>query len=377
MGDSETSVMAYEKRTLAWWGVALLCGCAALSAYLWTSSRRRRGLDSLPPGRSPKETLSAPETENTPIASEAPSQKPDFELDRHRNGGTQDPLQPEPDRTDSSAGQESNEPPSSPVMETSEAKKTPTPSNREARSKRVFLELAEFFRPEGHGLLDLFSRWDKGPSPDERRRGLPRLTCNLEATCRQNDEEWNITVTNMSLGGLELDLPDEPWPRLQMSISPQGHHGEVTGHIVWTAPVGERFRAGLEFDQSIEELSRSWVASTLLDLGSEMFLGRAPRRYVRVPVEIETILILDNGGAVGVTLLDLSLGGCLLRSSKPLEVPELTLRLGAVECQGSIVSSRPGPQGQSWMHHIQFKPLRRYDKSKLRSSIRLLLKAEG
>ncbi len=255
-------------------------------------------------------------------------------------------------------------------------KKKPKKSDKE-RAAEVYLQLAERYQKLGSNRnLGFFARWSAGPSPEERRGGMQRLTCTIQAICLRGEDSLDITVTNLSLGGLELQVPELPGKGERLSISPIDCETAVTGYIVWSSPLEDRIRVGLELDQPLEELSQSWVALSLLEHGAEWFIEREPRKFVRVSIEIKTTLVLDDGETIEVTLLDLSLGGCLLQSAKPFEVNELTLGLGNVKCRGTIVNAREGTEEEGWLHHIRFQPLGRLEKLRLRKSLRSLLKAE-
>lgn len=241
------------------------------------------------------------------------------------------------------------------------------------RSAEVFLELSQRHPPPSGLLGGIMTRLSSGPSSEERRVGVERLTCDLACSCGSGTEQWPCLVTNIGVGGLELVLQHEPDRRTRLWICPEGEQEFVTGRIVWTKAVDDGFRVGYEFDQSTEALSGSWVARELFELGAEFLLQRAPRRFVRVPTEIGSRLVLKSGDFIDVTLRDVSLGGCLLQSEERLDVPQITLGLGGVTCNGSIVNSRLSDEG--WMHHIRFQPLRRFEKARLRRSIRRLLLA--
>lgn len=242
------------------------------------------------------------------------------------------------------------------------------------RATEVFLQLAER-APDQSALIGFLSRQRKGPSPDERRRGVERLNCSVICTCVSSAKRWEVTVVNLGVGGLEMQHPENIPLKTRLAVVPHHYNQTVTGRVVWSRPSGEGAHLGFAFDLDREALSQSWVASLLLEQGAEFLLRRAPRKYVRVPTEIPSLLVQEDGTTIAITLRDVSLGGCLVHSEAEFGVKELTLMLGTVACRGIIVKHRQNRRG--WSYHIRFQPLGFLEKTRLRRTITLLLKANS
>lgn len=408
----------------------VLLGCAAVLTVLLWQSRGKPGWE--PEAGAPDEPHGAgaeesPDLHDLPVAGDEdvgagnepdlesaspPSERPPLqEPEEHLEPSAADPLveadQPEPE-PESEAEPESepelaSEPEPEPASEpagTSEeqaAKAEPQAAAGEAeqgaaepeppfesaeespatRAQDVFLQLAKRVPSESRGLLRFFARWQAagGPSPEERRAGVERLTCDLPAVCVSDSQRWEVRVTNLGLGGLEMAHPQALLKGTRLAVLPHGYSVPVAGRVLWTRPGAGHCRLGLHFDQDLQTLSQSWVALTMLELGAEFLLGRVPRKFVRVETRIPSSLILDDGAAIEVVLRDVSLGGCLLQSGVPFQVSEITLRLGDVGCRGLVVNARPGEPEEGWLHHVRFHPMGRRESASLRRTISLLMRS--
>ena len=263
------------------------------------------------------------------------------------------------------------EEPETPEAEPQPAEPKPPPSN--PRAKEAFLKLWQRAPEFDNQLVALFANWQSGPSPYERRRGVERLKADQKGICVSSEQRWETVIKNLSVGGAEL-LHPEPVPRnTRLALVPSNHDQTVTGRVAWVRENGAGFRIGLNFDLDPETLSESWVAETMLGLGSEFLIRRAPRRYVRVATKVHSRLVTEDGRHIEVVLCDVSLGGCLLQSEEPFQVEELTLRLGSVDCHGKVVNNRQRPD-EGWSHHVTFAPLSTLETLRLLRTISSLLK---
>jgi hypothetical protein len=256
---------------------------------------------------------------------------------------------------------------------------TPTPlkpkpaKNAKPTPSQAFLELWKRVPEFDNRLMALLAHWQSGPSPLERRRGVERLDCSVESICVSSEQRWESTIANLGVGGAEILLPDDVGLNTRLALVPKTHLIPVTGKAAWVLPEEDGYRIGLSFEADPDSLSKSWVADTLLELGSAFLLKRAPRRYVRVSTDVPSYLMTDEGRQIEVVLKDVSLGGCLLQSSEPFKVEEITLRLGSVDCRGKVVNNRECPD-TSWSHHVHFAPLGPLETLRLLRTISVLLK---
>lgn len=240
---------------------------------------------------------------------------------------------------------------------------------------RVFMELSQRL-PPGDGLLHhLFGRWRSGPSSVERRGGVERLTCDVAAVCKFGESEVSLSLANIGVGGLEVYSAARLPVKARVELKIQEADSVVKARVVWCLSDLRGYRAGLEFEEAPETLAGGWVAQLMYDLGAQYLLARAPRRFVRVSTALSTSFEIGDGKSVEVTLLDVSLGGCLLRSPSKLEREVLSLDLGGVECRGTVIGCRFTEEG--WMHHLRFDSLSRLETVRLRRSIRYLLSAQN
>jgi hypothetical protein len=125
----------------------------------------------------------------------------------------------------------------------------------------------------------------------------------------------------------------------------------------------DAFRAGMVYEESAEELSRSWIAHLLRALGyslSHMIQRRKRRRVpATVPAEFQTG---DGETSVPGTVLDIGIEGALVRAEVDwFQGTEVGLLIGPFEeheafyLDGVTVDLRPDGEG-GWLHGVRFYP---------------------
>jgi len=190
---------------------------------------------------------------------------------------------------------------------------------------------------------------------DERRR-QPRLSCELEATCRAEDRDLPALVLDLSSGGLRLRLPKtlEIGRTVRVSCTPQGvHHGRqrLLCRVSWVRPlVTGGAEAGLQIADTTANQEVSWHQPALRQLSGR---GCQPRRHRRFATS-EAVGVQSERHAYGV-LVDLGMGGARLQLDEPLPhgtVLQLELFDDAgspLRLTGRVVGSRREYGGFSWL----------------------------
>lgn len=187
-------------------------------------------------------------------------------------------------------------------------------------------------------------------SVEERRRVL-RLTCLYQAQLGE--------VLDLSPAGLGMVSNRKLSRGALMQISAPAQYSEfapVDGTVRFCRPFRDRFRLGLEFRGS---LIPTWANPALRDLGFSPTHLDQKRRYVRAQTSLPIEVRDWRGDFELATLLDLSRGGTLLRSSKSWEIGEaLRLILGPIGylptlfLSAVVLHQRPDPDG--WLVNLSF-----------------------
>lgn len=179
-------------------------------------------------------------------------------------------------------------------------------------------------------------------------RRAPRLVCLYEVNCQIGTRRFPAVVSEISLTGVRLDLPESLARDTIVVLRPelqQSDLGAVRCSVRWCRRTPrEGLTAGLSFQETPEHLSRSWVAQLLHSLG--FGAGHQRRRSLRVQTRVPTEIISSGGEGVGKTV-DLGIGGLQLQTTMRLDVgEEIDLMLGPTEglqrvgFRGVVVNSR-------------------------------------
>ncbi len=201
---------------------------------------------------------------------------------------------------------------------------------------------------------------------EERRRSL-RFGCRHKVDLLQGEKKSITFVLDYSMGGLRLSKPGDvkvgerikvsfPHPLPGFSIS------AVECEVVWKRKNTRSLEmlAGLKFVETKERMAKSWVAYFFQERGASSVDLVERRKSVRSPCKLTTAATSPGIQAVG-ELLNLSLGGGLVRLNRPGEVGDvwgLTVAGadGAPEfsCNAVVQSCDIGPDGM-YLQRVKFQ----------------------
>lgn len=192
-------------------------------------------------------------------------------------------------------------------------------------------------------------------SVEERRRVL-RLTCLYETNLGRGG---SAEILDLSPAGLGLVTNRKLSRGASIQVSPPAAYADsapIEGLVRFCRPFRDRFRVGLEFRGS---LVPTWANPALRDLGFMPTHMDQKRRYVRAQTSLPVEVRDWRGEFELATLLDLSRGGTLLRTTKSWEIGEaLRLILGPIGylptlfLSGVVLHQRPDPDG--WLVNLSF-----------------------
>ncbi|MBS2036594.1 PilZ domain-containing protein [bacterium] len=190
----------------------------------------------------------------------------------------------------------------------------------------------------------------------EERRRVSRLTCLYETNLGKGG---TAEVLDLSPAGLGLVTSRKLSRGVIVQLNPPAQYSDFTaieGTVRYCRPYRDRFRIGLEYKGS---LLPTWVNPALRDLGFTTNHLDQKRRYVRAQTSLPVEVRDWRGDFELATLLDLSRGGTLLRTTKSWEIGEaLRLILGPIGylptlfLSAVVLHQRPDPDG--WLVNLSF-----------------------
>lgn len=184
----------------------------------------------------------------------------------------------------------------------------------------------------------------KPPSPGERRK-LLRMSCRYSVTV----DGAPATMVDVGLGGVGLENAGGLSVGQLVTVSLADSH--VRCRVVWVRR--PRFlgtaRAGLQFEDTPDNLKNSWVPRLLRDLGVNT--GRITRRRLRIRVPAgrlrASLTPWPGDVSLPATAVNLGLGGALVECDQTLPMGQhVVVRLGPLEeleplyCRGEVISRR-------------------------------------
>lgn len=150
---------------------------------------------------------------------------------------------------------------------------------------------------------------------EERRKTL-RAPCCYPVRYQASQGEFTANVIDLGYGGMRILGGRSLSVDEQLRVTPADGGEPVSARVVWSEASGQEYESGLVYLGPLPELNRSWVKSALRGLGFEGNRVHERRQYVRRPTELSGKL-WPGQEAQPVSLVDVSLGGALLRSLEP------------------------------------------------------------
>lgn len=210
----------------------------------------------------------------------------------------------------------------------------------------------------------------------ERRKKLRvRTYIRLEFTSEESGRSSGI-VTDLSLDGLRLrcQTPLHQGQLLEVFF-PDGKDPETTGSVrckaVWLQTLSQvgrtSYEAGLSFEDTRENMKRSWVKYVLEQLGFDESKTFQKRRYLRAHGQIPARVFTQyEGEPIAGEVLNLGVGGALLALESPLEKDQTLhceiclwrilppLRLPCRVLSVGLDAERAGTDRPSHLHSLLF-----------------------
>lgn len=203
----------------------------------------------------------------------------------------------------------------------------------------------------------------------EERREVIRLQCRVTVQFVGEDSaSHDVVVTNISLKGLRAETPRKFKKGERVLVGmPNSRQGPVSCQVMWTRTISSSgsLSVGLKFDDTQENMGRSWLKDTLRQLGFEPGKIRERRNFIRFPSPSQVRSALANraGDLLGDgRLINIGFGGALAAVS--VEVPvgtqvrvqlDPTLDTPPLDAAGVVRSNIRDTKRQLYITGIEFE----------------------
>ena len=205
--------------------------------------------------------------------------------------------------------------------------------------------------------------------PVQERRDVIRLQCGVTVRVVTEDgASHEAVVTNISLKGLrfESSLRPKKGDRVMIGVA-NARQGPVSCLVMWirSNSSGASYGAGVKFEDTQENLGKSWLKETLRQLGFEPGKIRERRNFIRFPSPSQVHATFANrtGDVLGDgRLMNIGLGGAL--AAVGIEIPvgtpirlqlDPTLDTPPLDAMGVVRSSVRDIKRQVFVTGMQFQ----------------------
>lgn len=160
----------------------------------------------------------------------------------------------------------------------------------------------------------------------ERRQKL-RIRTYIRLEIQIVDSKASAIVTDLSLDGLRLrsNLQIEEGDRIEVFFlddAGETEKGSILCRAVWVSDIGSAgrptYEAGLNFEDSEENMQESWVRYVLEQLGFDENKTFQKRRYLRANGKLPARVFTAKENNVTGEIVNVGVGGALLATDEPL-----------------------------------------------------------
>lgn len=169
-------------------------------------------------------------------------------------------------------------------------------------------------------LSDLLSKVQSlvfKPNLDDNRT-RPRARCQIPISCQTKEGAMACTLRDLSTHGARIQTDRKLAKGLDILLLPPKGSSEkdkaVKAKVMWSRKYRGRYYIGMKFSRPGSE---SWIKSLLQELGLSTSVPNQRRKFVRFNTEMPAQLRV-YGNATQAKVLDLSMGGALVKSSKTI-----------------------------------------------------------
>jgi hypothetical protein len=222
--------------------------------------------------------------------------------------------------------------------------------------------------------------------PVEERRIGGRLECSLETSyVSEMGDSGEAVVLDISRRGLRIRTSGSVTKGLTLALKPpsefaNGDFAPLMARVMWSKKDDDGYLAGLLLPPGSED-EETWLEAFLVSKGYGVG-GPQRRKYVRADSELPGRLNIRDEPTMEVTVLNLGLGGALIRCEPVLEkMSPFRLHLGPyedlpeLEISGTILRHSKGDDSEPWTYHSsRFGPLEERRHSLLKEYVVKLLR---
>jgi len=201
----------------------------------------------------------------------------------------------------------------------------------------------------------------------KERRNSPRKPCDITGIYTYVDQtSVPLVIKDVGLYGINVIAFRKLTPGNTLLVSVREdsklfekskyEFRDVYMKVLWCRKEGDDLRAGLQFTDSYEKITKSWLGLLLGKYGLRGDEAGYKRKSVRVSAGIPIIWKLKDDKTENYgTLINLSLQGALLEVNQPIDAKQTVwLKIGphkklkALICHASVVHSHHSTSAKKW-----------------------------
>lgn len=156
------------------------------------------------------------------------------------------------------------------------------------------------------------------------RRSAVRLRYKIPLKVELTEEVTSAVLSDLTFTGLSLQIPKRLEVGTQLALLRDDLGPSFNGTVIWCKEREESYVVGVECELDEDRLIDSWLLPALEKAGFQPAFAYEQRKLIRRPSQ--TMCILSDGQGTtyyDIVMLDLSLGGALIRCHKELKVGDV------------------------------------------------------
>lgn len=219
--------------------------------------------------------------------------------------------------------------------------------------------------------------------PVEDRRKVGRIACTFPTSfVTETGLTGTAEVLDVSRRGLGLRSRSALSKGLTLALKPpallEGDFAPIMARVVWSQKEDQGYRCGVMLPPGLED-EPTWLEAYLLAQGAAPNEPQR-RRFVRASSDLPGRLEFPDAPAVAVTIVNLGMGGALLRADQTLSGSSFQLSFGpwdnlpALELSGTLLRHTRDEQQTYHFYSSRFGPLEERRHSLLKEYIVHLLR---
>ncbi len=224
-------------------------------------------------------------------------------------------------------------------------------------------------KPYLRNLMRHFKRLVLGEGKGlEQKRQMTRLECQVPVECLVEGRKVSAIATDLGRSGLRLSVGQRLKEGTIVGVAYEPDVEErlprVVARVRWCRSKGSGYEVGLEYLETEDNLTRSWVSLVLEAMGFKADAVFERRRTYRTDGSLRGRILTSGGGNYFGNVANLGVGGALFEVSKalapgtPVEVEVgPTRKLALLKMAGRVRHARHSDRPGRWLNGVAFQVL--------------------